>query len=103
MNLKAIETLKEFREDINKFLNSFDEEYKKDEEYMGAKTTLLKINEAIKELEILQNKSCENCKYFQNRTLKKEEWQECKMFYIETRDMANVSIFDCRFWESNEV
>ena len=56
MNLKAIETLKELREDVNKFLNSFDEEYKKDEEYTGAKTTLLKINEAIEELEVLECK-----------------------------------------------
>lgn len=49
--LKAIETLKEFREDVNKFLNSFDKQYKKDEEYIVGKTTLSKINETIKELE----------------------------------------------------
>ena len=51
--------------------------------------------EAIEELEIIKNKSCLNCQYFQNETLHKEEWQECSMFYIETRDIANVDKFYC--------
>jgi len=66
MELKAIVTLKEFREDVNKFLNSFDKQYKKDEEYISTKTTLLKINEAIKELEEYEQKF--NQKEFEYRT-----------------------------------
>lgn len=64
MEFKSLKLMNEFKKDVSSFLKSFDKHYKKDEEYISAKTTLLNINEAIEELEVLNNKSCSNCKHF---------------------------------------
>lgn len=96
--MKALQILKKFREDVNKFLNSFDKQYKKDEEYIGAKTTFLKINEAIEEFEALENRTCESCKYLCNITKECENINvPCFGLIIDTNDL---SIFYCNKWKS---
>lgn len=61
------------------------------------KDDILKVNEAIKELEDLQNRSCGNCKYIIKYN--KEIW-ECKK---EVRTLYSANYIDhdfyCNKWE----
>lgn len=66
---------------------------------------LKEIDEAIKELEELENRSCDNCKYYQPsdgdiREEIKDQWIECINIYVETREICNLKDFYCNKWES---
>ena len=62
--MKALNVLNESKRAICIFIDSFDEESKEDDEYTSSIKYLEEINEAIKELEELENRSCDSCKYF---------------------------------------
>ena len=65
--LKAIEILKYNKNAMIKFINSFDDDCKEDDEYISGNKYIEELNEAIKELEELNNRSCVSCKHY-NRT-----------------------------------
>lgn len=46
---------------------------------------------------------CKNCKYYENESIFDNEYQECKLFYIETRGISNVENFGCnKFKDTND-
>lgn len=61
--LKALEILKYNKNIMIKFINSFDDDCKEDDEYISGNKYIEELNEAIKELEELNNRSCEGCKF----------------------------------------
>lgn len=61
--MKAIEILKYNKNAMIKFINSFDDDCKEDDEYISGNKYIEELNEAIKELEELNNRSCEGCKH----------------------------------------
>lgn len=61
--MKALNVLNESKRAICIFIDSFDEESKEDDEYTSSVKYLEEINEAIKELEDLENRSCDSCIY----------------------------------------
>jgi ribonuclease HII len=94
--MKALEILKENKEQMIKFINCFDDDCKEDDEYLSACKYINQIDEAIKELEELENRSCENCK-----TISK-----CSILRKVIKDrlrkdgyLMSQKEFDCRFWE----
>lgn len=82
--LKVIEILKELEIDISKFLNSFDKEHKKDDEYIGAKRYLLKIKEAVKELK----------KYEQNFNQREFDYRTQCQKVLSTERLAVIDMPD---------
>ena len=57
-----------------------------------------KLEEAIKELEDLQNKSCVTCKYGHTCHFNKEI--ECMKLGDETQGLYFKKDFCCKYWES---
>lgn len=63
------------------------------------------IKEAIKELEELNNRSCNGCKHYrpQDYDLKEDildQWICCDEIYAETRDLVNFKKFYCSRYEA---
>ena len=56
------------------------------------------LNEAIKELEELESRSCENCKY--GRSFHFDEDIECMKLYDATQGLCFEKDFYCKNWES---
>lgn len=81
--MKALETLKEFQKDIRAYLNSFDEDNIRDEDYLSASLTAVKIDDAIKELEEINDRfnnlaNCKNCKHSDKSPLD-EPCSKCRL------------------------
>jgi hypothetical protein len=65
--MKALEILKEYKRAMKKFVDSFDDDCKDDDEYISAIKHIKQLDEAIAELEALafeslKKRSCKNCK-----------------------------------------
>lgn len=58
------------------------------------------VNEAIKELEDLQNRSCKNCKFGMIDMF--DDDIECVKIEAETQGMYFSNDFWCNKWEKNE-
>ena len=106
--LKAIEILKHNKNAMIKFINSFDDDCKEDGEYISGNKYIEELDEAIKELEELNNISCESCKYYkpQDYDLKEDildQWIYCDWIYAETRDLVNFKKFYCSNYEAKGV
>ena len=72
--MKALEILKNHIIDLEGMVNIFDE-YAMLRTRDETKKAIVELNEAIKELEDLENRSCEDCKSFQ--------------FWSETKDISS--------------
>ena len=59
---------------------------------------VIKLDEAIVELEELKNRSCANCKY--GRTFHFDEGIECMKLYASTEGLYFEKDFYCKNWES---
>lgn len=83
MELKALEILKDIEETINNLgLGEITTNY--DQQYYKA------IKEAMREIEELENRNCENCKYYNNI-------QVCDIFIARNGNKSND--FCCNKWE----
>jgi len=54
------------------------------------------------------NNICENCKHLEktkenDENRKTDDWMNCTLFYIETRDMSSLDGFGCNFHEDNDA
>lgn len=86
--MKALEFLKKYQDEIQ---TSIPQE--------------IELDEIIEELEKLNNRSCENCKYYkpQYYDIKEDildQWVYCDEIYAETRDLVNFKKFYCSRYES---
>lgn len=94
--MKALKFLKEFEKDINYFIDSFDE-YSCDEGLHTAKIYKIKILEAIAELEALNNRSCNNCKYGMQYVNSEDFWCDNS---VDVGMGTVYADFYCNRWES---
>ena len=97
--MKALNVLNESKRAICIFIDSFDEESKEDDEYTSSIKYLEEINEAIKELEDLENRSCEDCKfkYVVDSMCTECRCNESPIDYI---DFDCFPFFSCSEWKS---
>lgn len=99
--LKAIEILKHNKNAMIKFINSFDDDCKEDDEYISGNKYIEELNEAIKELEELNNRSCLSCIFaYRDKNKKiddvqgqvlgsKPRWSYCKKLMLNvTKDFC---------------
>ena len=84
--LKAIEILKHNKNAMIKFINSFDDDCKEDDEYISGNKYIEELDEAIKELEELNNISCLNCKKYKGNIKK-----DCKTLTYEFNQQLKIN------------
>ena len=97
--MKALNVLNESKRAICIFIDSLlTKKAKKDDEYTSSIKYLEEINEAIKELEDLENRSCENCKfkYVVDSMCTECRCNESPIDYI---DFDCFPFFSCSEWE----
>ena len=68
----------------------------------------MQVSKLKSELEELNNRSCESCKYYkpQEYDLKEDildQWIYCDWIYAETRDLVNFKKFYCSNYEAKGV
>ena len=83
--MKALEILKDMRLKYNSH-------------YVKGSDKVIKLDEAIKELEELQNRSCATCKY--GRSFHFDKDIECMKLYDATQGLCFEKDFYCKNWES---
>ena len=66
--------------------------------YVQESEQVIIINEAIKELEELTNRSCATCKY--GRSFHFDKDIECMKLYDATQGLCFEKYFYCKNWES---
>ena len=71
--------------------------YKQADEIAGGYTSK-PLNEAIKELEEIKNRSCSTCKY--GRSFHFDKDIECMKLYDATQGLCFEKDFYCKNWES---
>ena len=83
--MKALEILKDMRLKYNSY-------------YVKGSDQVIKLDEAIEELEKLKNRSCATCKY--GRSFHFDEDIECMKLYDATQGLCFEKDFYCKNWES---
>ena len=83
--MKALEILKDMRLKYNSH-------------YVKGSNQVIKLDEAIGELEELTNRSCTTCKY--GRSFHFDEDIECMKLYDATQGLCFEKDFYCKNWES---
>jgi len=92
-NFKGVEIMKKTLEILGYLKNNLKNGITKTEFSVFWKS---KINKAIKELEDLENRSCENCKHF---TTYKGEYGTCKLGVNNRKIKYLHNSFCCNIWE----
>ena len=82
--MKALEILKDMRLKYNSY-------------YVKGSDQVIKLYEAIDELEELKNRSCDTCKY--GRSFHFDEDIECMKLYDATQGLCFEKDFYCKNWE----
>lgn len=94
--LKALEILKYNKNTMIKFINSFDDDCKEDDEYISGNKYIEELDLAINELEELNNRSCIKCNTY---------YMKCKIFNAywkksETSLIVDANSFCCNRYEA---
>ena len=85
--MKAVEILKNHIIDLEGMVNIFDE-YAMFRTRDETKKAIVELNEAIKELQALENRSCDGCKYHlsENGSYPLNPCSECSRWYSDSWD-----------------
>ena len=87
--MKAIELLKDYIEDESRL---------GDLNYAHYSNIIDYVNEAIVELEDIQNRSCDNCKHYKQSS--SQDYKSCYEIKINGFNLESEKDFYCNKWES---